>query len=145
MARMARSFASVKRARLALEGDFLGRPPRAHAVHAADEPFELRRRDVRRRAAAEVDEVQRPPGDGRLLGVELPLARQDVEISLHLGRVLVGVDAEVAEVTALPAERDVEVEPERHLERPGWSAVASPAPAGRRSSTASFFHTENGG
>jgi hypothetical protein len=40
--------------------------------------------------------------------------REDVQVVAHLLRVLVGVDAEVAEVTPLPAERDVEIEPERH-------------------------------
>ena len=63
----------------------------------------------------------------------------DVEVALHLGGVLVGVDAEVAEVAALPAERDVQVEAERDV-------AGGDASAGRASvSTASFVHTENGG
>ena len=102
---------------------------------------QLLRRQERRRAAAEVDEVERPAGDRRLLRVQLPLARQDVEILADLGRVLVGVDAEIAEVAALPAERDVQVEAER--DRPGAGGAASAGRASR--STASSVHTENGG
>ena len=75
------------------------------------------RREERRRAAAEVDEVQRPAGDRPLRAVQLPLARQRVEIALHLRGVLVGVDAEIAEVAPLPAERDVQIQPERHVGR----------------------------
>ena len=54
------------------------------------------------------------PAIAGVVGVQLPLARQEIEILLDLARVLVGVDAEVAEVAALPAERDVQVEAERH-------------------------------
>ncbi len=80
-------------------------------------PLELLRREKRRRAAAEVDEVQRPAGDRRQLAVQLELARQHVEILVDLARVLVGVDPEVAEVAPLAAERNVQVHAERHVGR----------------------------
>ena len=49
-------------------------------------------------------------GDGRLRGVHLPLAGEDIEVLADFLRVLVGVDTEVAEVAALPAERNVQVQ-----------------------------------
>src|SRR5690606_30379589 len=103
-----------ERARLALERDLLGRVPRGDRGETPDERLELARREERRRAAAEVDEVQRPARDGGPGGVELPLAREQVEVVGDLLRVAIGVDAEVAEVAALPAERDVQVQPQRH-------------------------------
>src|SRR6185295_17713073 len=103
-----------QRARLALEGDFFGRRPRRHRGEPADQALELLRREKRRRAAAEVHEVERASGYRGKLPVELPLARERVEILADLGRILVGVDAKVTEMTALPAERNVEVQPERN-------------------------------
>ena len=46
----------------------------------------------------------------RHAAVDLVLFDQSVEIDLDLGSVLVCVNFEIAEVTALPAERDVDVE-----------------------------------
>ena len=99
---------------LALEGHFLRVAPRGHGVEASDETLELFRRQERRRPATEIDEVQRPAGDRRQVGVELPFVRKHVEVIADLLRVLVGIHAEVAEVAPLPAERNVEVEPQRH-------------------------------
>ena len=87
------------------------------AVSRVDEPLELRGREERRRAAAEIHEVERTAGDRRRRRIELPLARQAIEIRLHLARVPFGVDAEVTEMTLLPAERDVQVEAQRHSGR----------------------------
>ena len=50
------------------------------AEQARDQRLQLLRRQERRRAAAEVDEVERPAGDRRLLRVQLPLAREHVEV-----------------------------------------------------------------
>ena len=71
-----RQLALGQRARLALEGHFLGRVPRRDRLQPVHQPLELARREKRRRAAAEIDEVERPAGDGRQRGVELPLANQ---------------------------------------------------------------------
>ena len=46
-------------------------------------------------------------------GRMLDFAGQGVEVSFDVAGVLVGVDAEVAELAALPAERDVQVQPKR--------------------------------
>ena len=128
-----------QRARLALERDLFGIAPRGGRAQTGDQPFELTRGQKRRGAAAEIDEIHRPPGNGRQPRVELPLARQHVEIVVDLLRVLVGVDAEVAEVAALPAERDVEVHPERHARhrrrvqrRPGVALDVLLLPDGER-------------
>ena len=109
-------------------------------VHGVDggqplhQAAQLPHRQERRRAAAEVDEVERPPVDRRIGVVELPLARHHVEIFFDFLRVLVGVDAEIAEVAALPAERDVQVQAERHRRRPASSAPAAHRARPRRRS-----------
>ena len=125
--RIAASLRLGERAGLALERDFFGRRPRRDGRQPLHEAAELPHRQERRRAAAEVHEVERPAVDRRIGVVELPLARHHVEVFLDFLRVLVGVDAEVAEVAALPAERHVQVQAERHRRRP-----ASSAPAARR-------------
>ena len=99
---------------LALEGDFFGARPRRDRRQAPDQALELRRREKRRGAPAEVHEINRPAGDSLERRVELPLARQEIEVRLDFLRVAIGVDAEVTEMTALPAERNVQVHAERH-------------------------------
>ena len=117
-----------QRARLALERDLLGRASRARsAVRRLDQRLELRRRQEGRRAAAEVDEIDRPARRARAAArSSCPFPHERVEILLDLLRVLVRVDAEVAEMAALPAERDVQVQAERHAPR----AAGPRAPGG---------------
>ncbi len=103
-----------QRARLALERDLRRVTPGRGRGQPVHQSFELAGRQKRRRAAAEVDKVDRPPGKDRQARVQLPLARQHVEIRAHFLGVLVGVHPEVAEVAALAAERDVQVHAERH-------------------------------
>jgi hypothetical protein len=62
-----------------------------------------------RRSAAEVDEIHRPVRQRRLRAQQFPFAREQVQILFHLLGVLVRVHPEVAEVTPLAAERNVEV------------------------------------
>ena len=72
--------------------------------------------------------------------VKLPFVNQRVEVLDDIARVLVGIDPEVAEVTALPAERHVQVKTERHARRGGaCSAGSAPRATPRR------VQTENGG
>ena len=129
-----------ERAGLALERDFFGRRPRRDGRQPLHQAAQLPHRQERRRAAAEVHEVERPAVDRGIGVVQLPLARHHVEILLDFLRVLVGVDAEVAEMAALPAERDVQVQAERHRAPAGELSAGS---ASR--STASAVQTENGG
>ena len=105
--------ALLQGAGLALERDLLGRGPGQARAQPAEELLELLAREVRGRAAAEVDEARAAAGDQGSAGVELELALERVEVAADLGRVLVGVDLEVAEVAALAAEGQVDVEAER--------------------------------
>ena len=98
---------------LALERDLFRLVPRRDGGEVLHQPLQLVRRQERRRAAAEVHEVQRPSGNRRLPRVHRPLLGEHVEVAADLLRVLVGIDAEIAEMTPLPAERDVQIEPER--------------------------------
>src|SRR5438034_1234796 len=68
---------------------------------------------IRRRAAAKVDEVRFAPADKRFRGVQAQFLEDRVDVSLDLGGILVRIDLEIAEVTALPAKRDVDVEAQR--------------------------------
>ena len=102
-----------QRARFTLEGDFFRRRPRRQRREPLHQSAELRRRQERRRAAAEIDEIELAAGNRGKLRVEFPLAREQVEIAVDLFGVLAGVDPEIAEVAAFPAERDVQVEAER--------------------------------
>ena len=72
----------------------------------------MARADVGGGAAAEVDKVQRPVLDRWLLRIVFHLAGKGVEIGLDLLAVFVRVNAEVAELAALAAEGDVEIEAE---------------------------------
>ena len=115
-----------QRARLALERDLLGAAPRRDR----GQPLDQRLRAAASRGTTACRRRSRRSSSGRpaIAGcsrVQLPLAREHVEIVRDLLRVLVGVDAEVAEVAALPAERDVEVEAERHR-RIGGAAQRRP-------------------
>ena len=109
----ASSLCCCKRAGLALEGDLGGLVPGKKRLQPLDQAARAARAEVRRRAAAEVDEVQRPAADDRQLAVQLDFLDQGVEIDLDIAGVLVGVDAEVAELAALAAKRNVQVKPER--------------------------------
>jgi hypothetical protein len=99
---------------LALEGNLLRGVPRRYRGEAFDQPLELLRGQEGRRTAPEIHEIERPTSNRRRPRQALPLAGQRLQVLLHLLRVLVGVDPEVTEVTPLPAERDVQVEAERH-------------------------------
>ena len=110
-------FGLGQRARLALERDFLGRRPRRDGRQPLHQAAQLPHRQERRRPAAEVHEVERTAVDRGIGVIELPFAGHHVEILFDFLRVLVGVDAEIAEVAALPAERDVQVQAERYRRR----------------------------
>src|SRR5207302_3004473 len=80
--------------------------------HAAGQMLELVHREIGRGAAAEVDELRLAPADERLRGVKGQLRKHCVNVSLDFGRILVGIDLEIAEVAALPAKRNVDVDAE---------------------------------
>src|SRR5688572_23524922 len=109
--------AFLQRARLAFERDFLGRVPAPVLVDPLDEPVELLVRQVRRRAAAEVYELELTSLKPVALGVEGDLTREGGQVYLDVAGVLVRIDAEVEELAPLAAERDVQVQPQRRLRR----------------------------
>src|SRR6266480_4774982 len=74
--------------------------------------LELVRREIGRGAAAEVDEVRLAPADERLRGVKGQFRKRRVNVSLDFGRILVGIDLEIAEVTALPAKWNMHINAE---------------------------------
>ncbi len=71
----------LERARLAFEGDFPGRVPVPVVVDPLDQALELCIAQVRRRAAAEVDEFELPAAKPAPVGIQRDLARQGVEIA----------------------------------------------------------------
>ncbi len=111
---------SVERARLAFKGHLLGLVPGQEAFHSGHELPESRRREKRGRAAAEIDEPRPPPGQERSPGVHREFAQQGLDIARHAVRLGIAarIDAEVAEVAPLAAERQVDVDAQRDA-RPG--------------------------
>ena len=99
-------------ARFALERHLLQLGPGEGVLQANDQPEKLLGTDERGRPAAEIDEPEGPAQGGRLRRIELDLAPQGVQIPFDFLAVLVGIDPEIAELAAFPAEGNVEVEPE---------------------------------
>src|SRR6267378_312527 len=69
-------------------------------------------REIRRRAAAEINEVRLAATDEFFSGVDFQFGEQRVEVAAHSGGILVRIDLEVAEMAALPTEWNVDVEAE---------------------------------
>ena len=124
---MAASLRLGQRARLALERDFFGARPtassrvqrvrRAARAGASREMTACRRRSRRNRAGG-----RRWPACGAYSSHS---RAEQIEVALDLACVLVGVDAEVAEMAALPAERNVQVQ--RRAALPGRAVTRAPA------------------
>ncbi len=104
-------------ARLAFERHFLGAVPRQRRLEAIHQAAQLGGTEVRRRAAAEIDVLEPPAADDRLLAIEFDFPDEGVDVHLHVTGVLVGVDAEVAEFAAFPAKWNVQVQTERRVRR----------------------------
>jgi len=84
--------------------------PRQRGLEAFHEAAQLVALRYDRRAAAEIDVLEPPAADDRLLAVySTSLTRASMYVSTH--GLLVGVDAEVAELAAFPTERNVQVRP----------------------------------
>ena len=128
-----------KRSRLALERDFFGLVPIDVGPQAIDQRRELLAAEERGSAAAEIDEAKRPAPHHRQPADQLDFARQGRDILLDLVRVLVGVNAEIAELAPLAAKREC-ADKAPAARRP----AATPSPA-RTSGKPSAVHCENGG
>ena len=103
-----------ERSGFGLEGDFCRFIPGKQTLHALGQIAELVRRQVARGAPTEVNKAGFSPADHRLGGIGSEVFEQGIEVGLDIVGVLVGVDAEVAEVTSLPAEGNVDVESQRY-------------------------------
>ena len=118
--RMTSELGLGQRARLALERDLFGAP--AHGVRAVSRVTSDSSCSVERNDGVPPPKYTKSIGRPASAGCarsSVPLTRQQVQVLLHLPRVLVGVDAEVAEMAALPAERDVQVQAERRARGAG--------------------------
>src|ERR1043165_3649519 len=105
-------FRLVQRTRLALKRDLFRICPTHVPIQTLDEITQLPVADVRRSAAAELNETKSPSLKRSGAAVEFVLLDQRVEIDLDLGSVLVGVDLEVTKQAALAAERNVQIQTE---------------------------------
>jgi hypothetical protein len=102
-------------ARFALERHLLRPIPVDALPQAGDQRVQLADAQERGRPAAEIDEPERPVAHGRLVADQLDLPRQGADIGLDVAGTIVGKDLEVAEFAAFPAERDVQVQAQRHV------------------------------
>src|SRR5262249_41666554 len=94
--------------------DFLDVVPRRDRREAVREVVNLARGEVRGCSSAEIDEIERPARDRWSPAVQVPFVHQEIVVVDDLLRVLVRVDAEIAEMAPLPEEGDVETQPGRH-------------------------------
>ena len=116
-----------KRPRLAFEGHLLGLIPANVGLQPPDERLELLDAQVRRRAAAEVDEAKRAAAQGRQLADQLDLAGQRRDVGLDVAGLVVGEHLEVAEFAAFATERNMQIKPQRRLR-----SAAPPTPCEAR-------------
>src|SRR6185295_13431177 len=70
-------------------------------------------------AAPEIDEFRFPSGDAGCARIHRQLGHAVFDVALDVLRIFIGVHAEVAEVAALPTERDMEIDAQRSLRRGG--------------------------
>src|SRR5207253_1842193 len=87
--------------------------PRQERFHFPEQAAKLIGAQIRRRAAAEIDELQGSSAHGGSLTIQLDFLDQGIEVELDIACVLIGVDAEIAELAALTAKGNVQVEPKR--------------------------------
>src|SRR6516225_8327198 len=102
-------FVSGQRARLAFERNLFSLVPWQQSLHAVSQMPELLDRQVRRRAAPEIDEIKLASADKLPASVELKLAQNRIEVFPNLGGILVRIDFEITEVAALATKGDVDV------------------------------------
>src|SRR5262249_33810662 len=103
-------FRLLQRSRLALESYFFSIVPTYVTIETIDEITQLLVADVRRCATSKVSKAKLTSCKRRHATVKLVLFNQRVEIDLNLRSVLIRVDFEVAKVTALATEGNVDVE-----------------------------------
>src|SRR5439155_1136674 len=100
-------FVIGERSRLALESDFPGFIPRQQCLHAIGQMLELIDGEIRRSAAAEVNEGRLATADEGFRGVKRQFLEHRVEVASDRRRILVRINFEVTKVAALPAKGNV--------------------------------------
>ena len=105
--------APFERSRLALESYFARMRPAKVFGDTLDQTCELFTAQKGGRSAAKVDEVKRPIRQGGAAAVEGALTYQGIAVDVDVLRILVRVDAEIAELAALAAEWNVDIQPQR--------------------------------
>src|SRR6185436_18390250 len=84
--------------------------PGEQLLHRIHHVGELARGDVGWSAAAKINEFWFPAADERLLRVKSQLLHGRIEIRFDLAGIFVCIHFEVAEVAALPAERNMDID-----------------------------------
>src|SRR2546421_7131323 len=82
--------------------------------------FELIHGEIGGSAAAEINEIRLAAADEGLGGINLQLGQQGIEVSPNRGRIFISINLEITKMAALPAERDVSINPERSAGS-GWA------------------------
>src|SRR4051794_36192886 len=95
-------------ARLGFEGDFFHALPGQKPLHFGSEMPELIDRQVGRSASTEINEAGLPRANEWPGGIVGKLLQGCVDIPANGRGIFIGVDLEITEVTALPAERNVQ-------------------------------------
>src|SRR5882762_6076562 len=90
-----------------LERYFLRFIPWQQRFHTISQMAKLIDGKVRWRPAPEINKVRFATADEWFAGINRQLAQNTFEISTDSGRVLVGINFEIAEVAALPAKGNV--------------------------------------
>ena len=97
--------------RVLLLTDFASRIPRHDRLKLLHEFTKLRGTQVGWRAATEVDVIELAATDHGLPRAEFDFLHEGIRVRLDIAGVFVGVHAEVTELAALPAERNMQIQP----------------------------------
>ena len=103
----------LQRARLAFKRNLTSFLPLPMLADAIDQALQLIAGQKRGRTAAKIYKLEFSTAQGSSLRVEGGLLGQCVQIHIHIARVLVRIDAEVAELASLAAEGNVQIQSER--------------------------------
>jgi hypothetical protein len=98
--------------RFTFERDLLHLVPGQDRLHSIGQELQLVDREIGRRAATEIDKARFAPANERLLRIELELLKRRIHVTLDRCSVFVRIHPEITEMTAFPAERNVQVNTE---------------------------------
>ena len=96
-------------ARFALEGDLLGFVPGEKGLESIHQSPDLVDREIRRRAASDIDKLERAMGQVGVTGQDFDLANERIEIEFDITGIFVSIDPKIAELAAFAAKWNVEI------------------------------------